>query len=76
LPLGAKPTKLTMTSAETPGQKPSGEKERKSSQVIDAVFIGFLGGIVIYSVLANTWGFFTLIPLTLIYMLLKKSKKK
>ncbi|MBL7841548.1 MAG: hypothetical protein JNJ75_15500 [Cyclobacteriaceae bacterium] len=65
-----------MSSSETPGQKPSGEKESKSSPVIDAVFIGFLGGIVIYSVLANTWGFFTLIPLALIYMILKKSKKK
>lgn len=52
------------------------QEESKSSPVVDAVFIGFLAGIVIYSAVANTWGFLTLIPLAMIYVLLKKSKKK
>lgn len=50
-------------------------KKIKPSPIIDAFFIGFLVGIIIYSVAANTWGFLTLIPLYLIYILLKKPKK-
>jgi hypothetical protein len=46
----------------------------KQSPIVDALFIGFLIGIVIYSVVAQTWGFLTLIPLYLIYRLLKKPK--
>ena len=47
----------------------------KPKPIIDAFFIGFLVGIIIYSVTANTWGFLTLIPLFLIYLLLKKPKQ-
>ncbi len=47
----------------------------KPSPMIDAFFIGFLVGIIIYSVVANSWGFLTLIPLYLIYIFLKKPKK-
>ena len=50
-------------------------KNNKPSPVIDAFFIGFLVGIIIYSIAANAWGFITLIPLFLIYILLKKPKK-
>jgi hypothetical protein len=50
-------------------------KKIKPSPIIDAFFIGFLVGIIIYSVVANSWGFLTLIPLFMIYGLLKKSKK-
>ncbi|MFY0674055.1 MAG: FUSC family protein [Bacteroidia bacterium] len=50
-------------------------KKIKPSPWIDAFFIGFLVGIIIYGVAANTWGLVTLIPLFLIYLLLKKSKK-
>lgn len=50
-------------------------KNNKPSPVIDAFFIGFLAGIIIYSVAANAWGFFTLIPLFLIYLFLKKPKQ-
>ena len=50
-------------------------KNNKPSPIIDAFFIGFLVGIIIYSVAANTWGFLTLIPLYLIYVFLKKPKK-
>ena len=47
----------------------------KPSPIIDAFFIGFLVGIIIYSIWVNSWGLVTLIPLFLIYGLLKKSKR-
>lgn len=47
----------------------------KPSPLIDAFFIGFLIGIIVYSVAANALGFFSLIPLFLIYVFLKKPKK-
>ena len=47
----------------------------KPSPIIDAFFIGFLIGIIVFSVAANTWGFLTLIPLFIIYVFLKKSKR-
>ena len=50
-------------------------KNNKPAPIIDAFFIGFLVGIIIYSTAANTWGFLTLIPLYLIYIFLKKPKK-
>jgi hypothetical protein len=50
-------------------------KSSKPSPILDAFFIGFLVGILIYSVVASSWGFVTLIPLYLIYMFLKKPKK-
>ena len=50
-------------------------KNNKPSPMIDAFFIGFLVGIIIYGAAANTWGFVTLIPLFLIYLFLKKPKQ-
>ena len=50
-------------------------KASKPSPLIDAFFIGFLVGIIIFSVAANTIGFLTLIPLLIIYVFLKKPKK-
>lgn len=50
-------------------------KNNKPSPIIDAFFIGFLVGAIIYSVVVNSWGFLTLIPLYLIYIFLKKPKK-
>lgn len=47
----------------------------KPSPTIDAFFIGFLVGIIIFSVAVSSWGFVTLIPLFLIYAVLKKSKR-
>lgn len=49
-------------------------KKMKTTSITNAVFIGFLIGIVIYSVVKNTVGFFTLIPLFIAYRLIKKSK--
>ncbi len=50
-------------------------KKVKPSPLFDAFFIGFLVGIIIYSVAANKWGLVTIIPLVLIYIFLKKSKR-
>jgi hypothetical protein len=51
------------------------KKKIKPSPIVDAFFIGFLVGVIIYSLLVNSWGFLTLIPLFMIYRLLKKSKR-
>jgi F0F1-type ATP synthase assembly protein I len=50
-------------------------KKMKSSSLIHAVLIGFMIGIIIYSVAKNTWGLLTLIPLFFIYRLTKKSER-
>ena len=50
-------------------------KKMKSDAIINAGFIGFLIGIVFYSVFKNGFGFFMLIPLFLIYKLLNKKPK-
>lgn len=50
-------------------------KHNKPSPVIDALFIGFLIGVTVYGAAANAWGFFILLPLFLIYLLLKKPKQ-
>ena len=47
----------------------------KPSPLIDAFLIGFLVGIVIYSIDLNSWGLVTLVPLLLIYLFLKKPKR-
>lgn len=52
------------------------EAERiQPSPMVDSLFIGFLVGIVIFSVVVSTWGFLTVIPLFLVYLLLKKSDR-
>ena len=50
-------------------------KKMKSSAILHAMLIGFMVGIVIYSVAKNTWGLLTLIPLFFIYRLTRKSKR-
>jgi uncharacterized protein YqhQ len=52
------------------------EKEEKKSRIMHAFFIGFLIGIVLFSVAVNSIGFFTLIPLYLIYRLITGDKKR
>lgn len=48
-------------------------KKRKTSAVIDAVIIGFLVGIVLYSIWYKSFSVLLLIPLFLAYKLSKKS---
>ncbi|TXE15849.1 FUSC family protein [Psychroflexus gondwanensis] len=50
-------------------------KEIRPTPVVDATLIGILIGIVIYSVVQNSWGLVTLVPLFLVYTLYKKSKR-
>ncbi|MCH5716888.1 hypothetical protein [Niabella hibiscisoli] len=50
-------------------------KKMKSEAMINAGFIGFLIGIVCYSLVKNGFGFFMLIPLFLIYKLINKKPK-
>lgn len=49
-------------------------KKKKSDAIQNALFIGFLIGIVIYGVAANGWGFFMLVPLFIAYKLISKGK--
>lgn len=42
-------------------------KKMKSSAITHAVLIGFMIGIIIYSIVNNAYGLFTLIPIYLIY---------
>lgn len=49
-------------------------KKMKSFSFTHAFFIGFLIGIVLYSVFKNTWGLLTLIPWYFIYKLLQDPK--
>lgn len=48
-------------------------KKMKSASILNAVLIGFLIGVVVYSVVQNSLGFFTLIPLFLAYRLINSS---
>lgn len=49
-------------------------ENNKPSPIIDAFFIGFLVGILIYGAI-KTAGFILLLPLFLIYLFLKKPKR-
>lgn len=49
-------------------------KKTKSAAITNALFIGVMIGIVIYSIVKNSIGFFTLIPLFFAYKLVKNSK--
>ena len=50
-------------------------KNNTPSPMFDAFFIGFLAGIIVFSVVVNAWGIATLLPLYLIYLFLKKTKQ-
>jgi hypothetical protein len=49
-------------------------KKMKSFSLTNALLIGFLAGIVTYSVAQNTWGFLTLIPLYFIHKFVNDPK--
>jgi len=63
--------------SESTDQEPLDEtKNTKSNPITIAVLIGFMVGIIIYSIAKNSWGLVTLIPLFFVYKLVKNSKKK
>jgi hypothetical protein len=47
----------------------------KSTPIVNALLIGFLIGILIYSILVNSIGFLSLIPLYIIFKLVNNSKR-
>ncbi len=49
-------------------------KKMKTTSLINAALIGFLAGVVVYSVVKSTWGFLTLIPIFFAYKLANSSK--
>lgn len=51
-------------------------KKLKSFSVTNAFLVGFLFGIVIYSVFNNSFGFLMLIPLYIIYRLVNDPKSR
>lgn len=51
-------------------------KKRRSASILNAFLIGFLIGIVFYSIVKNSLGFLTLIPLGFAYKLINNSKYK
>ncbi|MBR9922809.1 MAG: FUSC family protein [Bacteroidetes bacterium] len=50
-------------------------KKMKSASIINAVLIGFMIGIVIYSLVKNTFGFLMLIPLYLAFRVFHNPQK-
>ncbi|MCW2121081.1 FUSC family protein [Flavobacterium sp. 7A] len=50
-------------------------KKMKTSKITNSIFIGFLLGVIFYSIVKNSWGIFTLIPLFFIYKLVTNAKK-
>ena len=51
-------------------------KELKSFSLTNALIIGFLIGIVFYSLAKNSWGMLTLIPLYFAYKIINDPKSK
>ena len=50
-------------------------KKLKKAKIMNAFIIGFMAAVIIYSVMKNTWGLVTLVPLFIIYKLVNNSKK-
>ena len=49
-------------------------KHKKNTTIVNALIIGFMIGVVVYSGLNNTVGLFTLIPLFIAYKVFNSSK--
>ena len=61
----------------TPEELSAQEKKLKRSEILSAVLVGFLVGIMIYGVAANGFGFlYTVIPLVFIAGIVKGSQKQ
>ena len=50
-------------------------KKMKSASIVHAVLIGFMVGVILFSIWKNTVGLFTLIPLFLIYKVFHKPEQ-
>ena len=49
-------------------------KKMKSNSIINAVLIGFFVGVIVYSVVKDTVGLVTLIPIFFVYRMVNKTK--
>ena len=63
-----------MTPKEQLNQEQENKQDKKTA-LINAGLIGFLAGVVIFSIAKNGFGFFILIPLYFIYKLVNKPKE-
>ncbi len=52
------------------------DKSMKSTNIMNAVLIGLMIGIAVYSTVKNGFGFFTFFPLIFVFVLVKNSVKK
>lgn len=52
------------------------EKKLRSFSITNAFLVGFMGGVILYSIARNTWGLLTLIPLYFIYRLVNDPKNR
>ncbi len=69
--------KKEIENLEEEGKEQMGEtKKTKSNPMINALLIGVMIGIIIFSIVKSTLGLFTLIPLYFIYKLVNKPKNK
>lgn len=50
-------------------------KKMKSNPILNAVLIGFMIGVIVFSIIKSSLSLFTLIPLFFLYKLLNHSKK-
>ena len=50
-------------------------KKERSASIINALLIGFMIGVVVWSIAKSRVGFFTLIPLYFVYKMLNNPKK-
>ncbi len=51
-------------------------RKMKSFSITTALFVGFFLGVILYSLVKNSWGLFSLIPLYFIYKLINDPKNK
>jgi len=51
-------------------------KKMKSFSIMNALFIGVFAGVIFYSVIKNTWGMLTLIPVYFIYRMINDQRNK
>ena len=51
-----------------------GQKKVDSNSIYNAIIIGFLIGVAIYSTVKHGLGFFTFFPLFFVYLLIKRRK--
>jgi uncharacterized protein YqhQ len=57
------------------GESSEEAKSKKSKKIVNAVLIGFMIGVIVYSIAKNSVGIFTLIPLIIAFKLFNDSKK-